>query len=223
VDAHGNLFIADTLNSRVRKVSPQGVITTVAGNGSIRSSGDGGLATEAGILPFDGLAVDAGGNLFIGDDGAPYNLSIHRVRKVGPDGAITTVVGTGKAGFSGDGGKATAARLDTLTFLAVDTAGNLFVADTGNQRVRKVSPEGIITTVAGNGQTLYAGDGSQATETGLRGVLGLAIDAAGDLFITDNGVHKLDGLPDNQRVLKVFGVAAPGLLAGMPFPLPKQP
>jgi DNA-binding beta-propeller fold protein YncE len=144
------------------------------------------------------------------------------VRKVGRDGIITTVAGTGTAGFSGDGGKATDAQLKYPFALAVDSMGNLFIADVGNYRVRKVSPEGIITTVAGNGKKEYAGDGGPATETGLRGPSGLAIDAAGNLLIAshkpgwENG--RLTDNTDDNRVVKVFGVAAPGLLAGATFP-----
>jgi hypothetical protein len=213
VDALGNLFIADYYNNRVRKVTPDGVITTVAGTNKSGFSGDSGPATQARLNSPRGLAVDALGNLFIADYGN------HRVRKVTPDGMITTVAGTGGPGFSGDGGKATDARLNNPVNAAVDTAGNLFVSDWGNYRVRKVSPEGIITTVAGKGKEPYAGDGGLATETGLRGPIGLAIDAEDNLLISDSDYfHGGGGLPTNERVLKVFGVAAPGLLAGRAFP-----
>jgi sugar lactone lactonase YvrE len=226
VDAHGNLFIADTFNYRVRKVDAvTGIITTVAGNGSPRSSGDGGLATAAGMFPHD-VAVDAGGDLFIADNPIFSGLNTYRVRKVDAvTGIITTVAGTGQAGFSGDGGPAISARLAHPNLVAVDSAGNLFISDWDNYRVRKVDAvTGIISTVAGSGRKKYAGDGGLATETGLRGPEGLAIDAAGNLLIADTGYfHESDGLPFNERVLKVFGVAAPGLLAGMAFPMPKQP
>jgi hypothetical protein len=171
------------------------------------------------------VAVDAGGDLFITDNPFDTNLTTYRVRKVDAGtGIITTVVGTGKPGFSGDGGRATDARLNSPEGLAVDSAGNLFVADRDNYRVRKVSPEGVITTVAGIGKKPYAGDGGLATETGLRGPRELAIDPAGNLLVSDPSFdHEGDGLPPSNRVLEVFGVAAPGLLAGMPFPMPKQP
>jgi sugar lactone lactonase YvrE len=218
-DALGNLYIADRGSNRVRRVSPEGTITTAAGSGADRYFGDGGLATKAGFTQVGrGLAVDAMGDLFIVDEG-----DYPRVRKVTPDGIITTIAGNGQPGFYGDNGKATDARLNFPFGLAVDSADNLFIADFDNYRVRKVSPEGTITTVAGNGKRPYAGDGGLATETGLRGPAGLAVDAAGNLLIADSGgaFHEGDGLPPDERVLKVYGVAAPGLLAGMPFSMPK--
>jgi sugar lactone lactonase YvrE len=230
IDATGNLFIAEALNHRIRKVSPDGTITTVAGSGPTgpgngASEGDGGPATEARLNGPLGLTVDGAGNLFfteIGDSrGEDDPNAGYRVRKVSADGIIGTVAGTGETGFSGDGGPATQARLNFPGGLAVDTAGNLFIADWGNYRVRKVDPNGIITTVAGIGEAPYAGDGVLATATGLRGPIAVAVDAAGNLLIADTGhVHESDGLGYNERVLKVFGVAAPGLLAGKPFPSP---
>jgi DNA-binding beta-propeller fold protein YncE len=139
---------------------------------------------------------------------------------VAKPGTIITVAGTGAAGFSGDGGPATRALLNSPVSLAFDAAGNLYIADVNNNRVRKVDAvTGVITTVAGIGQEEYAGDGGLATATGLRGPEGLAIDPAGNLLISDSGAfHEGDGLPNNERVLKVVGAAAPGLIAGMAFP-----
>jgi DNA-binding beta-propeller fold protein YncE len=141
---------------------------------------------------------------------------------VSADGIIRTVAGSGVRGFSGDGGLAPEASLNYPVGLAVDTVGNLFIADTGNYRVRKVDGSGIISTVAGTGMNPYAGDGVPAATTGLRGPAGVAVDAAGNLLISDTGyINGDDGLGYNERVLKVFGVAAPGLVAGMPFPKPQ--
>lgn len=138
-------------------------------------------------------------------------------------GTIVSVAGTGNAGYGGDNGPATQAPLNGPWGLALDAAGNLFIADVYNSCVRRVDAvTGIITTVAGNGKNQpYAGDGGPATETGFRSPFNLAIDAGGNLFISDHSFPHT--APYDERVLKVYGVAAPGLLAGMPFPIPKQP
>ena len=175
------------------------------------STGDGGLATEARLNGPYGLALDRSGNLFFAETGDFTGANRgYRVRKVSAAGIISTVAGSDARGFSGDGGPATQARLDTPFGVAVDTAGNLFIADHDNYRVRKVDPNGIISTVAGIGKKRYAGDGALATATGLHGPIGLAVDAAGNLLITGT----------NNRVLKVYGVAAPGLIAAQLFPSP---
>jgi sugar lactone lactonase YvrE len=210
VDAAGNLYFADHYNNRIRKVSPDGIITTVAGSGPAASAGDGGLATKARLNGPFGLALDRSGNLFVSEAGTEVDRG-YRVRKVSPDGIITTVAGSDASGFSGDGGPATQARLSVPLGVAVDTEGNLFIADADNHRIRKVDANGIISTVAGNGTSRYAGDGVLATATGLDWPKGLAVDAVGNLLIAD-----ANGVP----VLKLFGVAAPGLIAGEPFPSP---
>ena len=193
VDSAGNLFIADTLNNRVRRVdATTGVITTVAGDGTDGFSGDGGPATIAEISSsfWGGLAVDSAGNLFIADTG---NQRVRRVDAI--TGVITTVAGTGTRGFSGDGGPATHAQLDTPVGVAVDAAGNLFIADDTNNRIRKVDvTTGVITTVAGTGTGGFSGDGGPATGAQLAAPIGVAVDAAGNLFIADTG---------NQRVRRV--------------------
>jgi sugar lactone lactonase YvrE len=185
VDAAGNLFIADQGNSRIRAVSASGVITTVAGNGVGGYSGDGGPATSARLNGPSGVAVDAAGNLFIADT---YNL---RIREVSVSGVITTVAGNGTQGYSGDGGPATSAQLNRPFRVAVDAAGDLFIADTYNQRVREVSVSGVITTVAGNGTQGYSGDGGPATSAQLYFPQGVAVDAAGNLFIADTGSSRI--------------------------------
>ncbi len=193
VDATGNLFIADTDNERIRKVGTNGIITTVAGNGTNGYAGDGGAATNAELAYPAGVAVDAIGNLFIADSGN------NRIRKVGTNGIITTVAGNGytneygQGGYSGDGGAATNAELNYPYGVAVDTIGNLFIADLGNNRIRKVGTNGIITTVAGNGYTTpygyggFSGDGGAATNAELYRPEGVAVDATGNLFIADSG------------------------------------
>jgi sugar lactone lactonase YvrE len=196
VDSAGNLFIAD--GGYIRKVSTLGIITIVAGGGGPADRlGDGGPATSAELYDPTGVSVDSAGNLFIADN--------RRIRKVSSSGIITTVAGNGKSsiGFSGDGGPATSARLSSPSNVTVDSEGNLFIVDRDNQRIRKVSPLGIITTVAGDGSIScellgchgnYGGDGGSATAAKLNDPGGVAIDSAGNLFIADFG---------NRRVRKV--------------------
>ena len=180
VDAADNLYIADWGNHRVRRVAPDGTITTVAGNGTDDFCGDGGPATQACLSGPHGLAVDAAGNLYIAEW---WNA---RVRRVAPDGTITTVAGNGSNGrFCGDGGPATQACLNRPGWLAVDAAGNLYFPDWGNARVRRVAPDGTITTVAGNGTKGFCGDGGPATQACLNAPYGVAVDAAGNLYIAD--------------------------------------
>ena len=178
-DAAGNLFFQDYF--RIRKLSPDGTIVTVAGNGTRGCSGDGGPAVDAQLSSaLDGLAVDAGGNVFIGDDGN------RRVRKISPDGIITTVAGNGSLGHSGDGGPATSAELYATAWVALDAARDLFIAEIGN--IRKVAPNGTIATITGNGGLFadYSGDGGPASSaTGAWGPL--AVDGAGHLFIASGG------------------------------------
>jgi len=184
VDTAGDIFIGETCGSRIREVNHStGVITTIAGNGTFGDTGDGGPATSAEIGWPSGLVVGAG-NLYFSD--ACHNI----VRKVNlTTGVITTVAGNPKARyiFGGDGGPAAAAELWFPTGLAVDPAGDLFIADNGNGRVREVNhATGVITTVAGNGGMGYGGDGGPATSAELDGPESLGFDAAGDLFILDD-------------------------------------
>ena len=180
-DSSGNLYIADTLNNVVRKVSPNGTISNFAGNGGAGSSGDGSAATSAQLHGPQGLAVDAAGNLYIADT---LNAKVRKVSAA--SGVITTVAGSGTPGYGGDGGAAASAQLNLPIGVAVDSSGNLYIADFGNSRVRKVSASGaIIGTVAGNGSTGYSGDGGPAAKAQLNGPQGVAVDAAGNLYIAD--------------------------------------
>jgi hypothetical protein len=159
----------------------------VAGNGSFGFAGDGGPATGASLSTPTGVATDAAGNLFIADN---YN---YRIRKVAVGtGVITTVAGNGSFGYAGDGGPATSASLASPSGVAVDAAGNLFIADLGNNRIRMVTAgTGIITTVAGNGNPGFAGDGAAATGASLNYPSGVAVDAAGNLYIADQGNNRI--------------------------------
>ena len=182
-DAAGNVYITDDFNQRIRKVdAATGIITTVADGGF---GGAGGPATSASLNQPKGVAVDAAGNLFIAD------RTNHRIRKVDTAGVIATVAGNGTAGFSGDGGSAASAQLNQPNGLAVDTAGNLYIAEVSNHRIRKVDTAGIITTVAGNGTSGFSGDGGPATSAVLFNPIGIAVDAVGNLFIVDNGNHRI--------------------------------
>jgi trimeric autotransporter adhesin len=180
IDSGGNLYIADTGNNVIRKVSTSGTITTVAGNNAQGYSGDNGLATHATLDTPTGVAVDSGGDLFIAD------TNNNRIRKVDTSGTITTVVGNGTEGYTGDGGPATSATLNKPAAVVVDNMGNLFLVDTGNDVVRMVTAAGTISTIAGNGGTGYSGDGGPATSAGLNVPSGLKVDSSGDLYIADS-------------------------------------
>ena len=182
VDGSGNLFISDSGNSVIRRVTAAtGLITTVAGNGTAGDSGDGTAATSANLSP-SGLAVDASGNIYVSD--AQHNV----VRKVTAEtGIITTVAGTGTPGLLGDGGLAINAWLSSPADVVVDAAGNLYIADSGNLRVRKVTAAtGFITTVAGGGTNSYTN--GPATAAQLLAVPSVALDGPGNLYIADGNV-----------------------------------
>jgi NHL repeat len=196
VDRKGNVYIADDGNNRVRRVSPGGTITTIAGNGTCDSSGkrlgDGGPATSAQLCGPAGIAVDEQGNVYIAD-----GILNMRVRKVNPGGTITTFAGNGKC--SDPGGGARTAELCDPVGVAVDGNGNVYIADNGDNRVRKVSPRGTMTAFAGTGETCHLGepctlgDGGPATSAKLVPT-GVAVDAKGNVYIADGG---------NRRVRKV--------------------
>ncbi|MBI3939488.1 MAG: SMP-30/gluconolactonase/LRE family protein [Acidobacteria bacterium] len=179
VDSLGDLYIADTFNNRIRRVTPGGVIDTIAGDGSPSFSGDGNLAVLAQLNSPQGLVLDSAGNLYIADTGN------HRIRRITTDGVISTIAGNGTGGFGGDGGQATAAQLDTPIDVAVDDSGNVYIADSNNNRIRKMASDGSITTLAGTGLPGFSGDGGPATAARLNDPYGVAVDASGSIYIAD--------------------------------------
>ncbi len=269
VDAAGNVYFSDTKNHRIRRISPQGIITTVAGTGqapalsgfcdSTGQIGDGGPATSALLHTPGGLAVLPGGDLVIGDvlnnrirrfspggqistllgngshafyapgnpplsspldwpvalavagDGTIHFIETHsqRVGKLGSDGRPATVAGsqTGLPGFGGDGGPATSAstRLNFPTGIAFDAQGNLYIADQKNHRLRKVTPGGTISTIAGNGTAGFAGDGGQAAAASLNQPADVAVDSTGNIFIADMANHRVRMIADDGTISTVAG------------------
>ncbi len=199
VDAAGNVYIADTNNHRIRRISAAGIITTVAGSGNPGFSGDGGSALTAEIYFPTGIALDGAGNLYIADT---YN---NRIRMVAPSGVITTVAGSGVYGFSGDGGLATLANLNDPTGVDVDAAGNLYIADRFNNRIRKVVPSGVISTVAGKGVAEYSGDGGSALAAGLQNPSDITVDSAGNLYIADQSNNRIRRVSSTGIITTVAG------------------
>jgi trimeric autotransporter adhesin len=244
LDSQGNIYIADTLNARIRKVSSSGTITTVAGNGLLSYSGDGGAATGAQLNGPLGIAADNSGNLFIADSqngvvriikngaiasvggstlliprsvatdaaGNAYVADVqdNRVRKIGTDGTVTTYAGNGTNGFAGDGGPAANAQLSSPAAVAVDGAGNLYIADLGNLRIRKVSTNGNISTVAGNGSQGYSGDGGPAINANLNAPLGVAVDPYGNLYVVDSASHVIREVTLDGNINTIAGTGEPG-------------
>ena len=202
VDASGNVYITCTSCRKVKKISTSGIITTVAGNGTGGSTGDGGPATDATIgIPY-GLAVDKSGNLYISD----WENSV--IRKVDPLGFISTIAGDASiigGGYSGDGGPAIHALLSGPAGIATDTAGNLFIAEENNNVIRKISKTGIITRVAGTGAWAYSGDGGPALSAGIPAPLGVAADDQGNLYVVDN---------DDNRIRKISAAGIITTIAG---------
>ena len=182
VDGSGNVLIADNYYHRIRGVAAgTGILTTVAGNGVGGYSGDGNDAKRANLSGPRGVAVDGGGNIFIADT---LNHCIRRVEA--RTGIITTVAGNGVGGYSGDGSVGTRADLDNPTGVAVDGSGNVLIADSGNNRIRRLAAgTGVITTVAGNGVFAFSGDGGPGTSASLAGPTGLAVDGSGNVLIAD--------------------------------------
>jgi sugar lactone lactonase YvrE len=201
VDREGNLYISDGLNYRIRKVDKSGIITTIAGTGEEGYSGDRGSATSAKLTEPDQMTFDDRGNL--------YFVDYTSVRKIDPSGTITAVAGTGELGYSGDGGPAIEAKFEANA-LALDGKGNMYIADTENNRIRKVDRDGIIHTVAGTGKEGYSGDGGPATEAALALPTGIAVDREGNVFIACHHNSRVRKVDRNGTITTVAGTGQMG-------------
>jgi sugar lactone lactonase YvrE len=182
LDKAGNIYFTDYNNNRIRKISSEGIISTIAGSGIANVSGDGGPAINAGLLGPQGITLDASGNIYF-TNGGPS------IRKISTSGIITTIAGTGEFGFSGDGGQAIAAQLTGPLALIFDNSGNLYFTD--EERIRKISSSGIITTIAGIGSVGFSGDGGTATLAQLYNPNGIVLDRSGNIYITDLGNNRI--------------------------------
>lgn len=206
IDTYGNLYIADWLNNRVRMINTAGIITTVVGRGGQGSGGDGGPAADADLFRPSDLTFDIHGNLYIADS---YN---NVIRKVDTMGIISTIAGSGTQGYSGDGGQALSAQLSLPFGVAVDSVGNLYIADSGNNRVRKVDTSGVITTVAGDGTGGYFGDGGPASVSEVFKPMGVTLDKKGNLYIADYNNYRVRKIDAAGIIITVVGN---GLNAGL--------
>ncbi len=209
VDASGNVFIADTGNNRIRKVTPTGAITTVVGNGNLVYSPSGGPGTQISVAYPEGLAFDAAGNLYISEWG--YD----RILKMTPSGAVSVFAGNGYTGYSGDSGPAVSAMFDGPQGLAVDAAGNLYIADSDNNRIRKIIGS-IVTTVAGSGTLGFGGDGFSAGGAQLSGPFGVAIDLSGNLLISDTGNQRIRSVNTLSNLISTIAGGLPNIADGGP-------
>jgi alpha-tubulin suppressor-like RCC1 family protein/sugar lactone lactonase YvrE len=203
VDGKGTIYIADTLNNRIRKVTTDGIITTLAGTGVGGFDGDGGPATAALLDSPAAVVVDSRGTtVYFSDTGN------HRVRAIYQDGSIHTIAGDGVAGYSGDSGPAIAARLNSALGLAIDSDGTLYIADTGNHRIRIVTPDGVISTVAGNGIAGFAGDGASAITANLSSPHGVASEGKGSFYIADSDNYRIRKVSTNGIINTVAGIGS---------------
>ena len=208
-DRSGNLFIADQNNQRIRKIAPDGTISTVAGNGIQGFAGDGGPAINAELYNPTGVFADNLGNLYIADVGN------QRIRKVDPSGTITTIAGNGAKGYGGDGGSAVNATFYNCVRVALDLSGNVVIADQSNHRVRRITSDGIIRTIAGNGvgtpQTgAFSGDGGPATNASLNNPTAIAFDSTGVLYIADQFNLRIRKVALDGTITTVAGNGSPG-------------
>ena len=204
IDRDGNLLLADSLNHAILKIDSRGYLTYVAGNGERGFTGDGGPATRAQLhSPYD-VRIDSKGNVYIAD------VKNHCIRKVDRQGVISTVAGTGVAGYSGDGGPAVKAQLNMPYGILLDNDDNLLIADSDNNVLRKVGPDGIIRTIAGTGERGYAGDGGPALAAKFDSPQSLAIDKDGRLFVDDEHNNAIRVIEPDNTIRTLVGTKGPG-------------
>lgn len=194
VDKTGNVYIADTYNNRIRKITPDGMIDTIAGDGIEGHFGDGGFAKRARLNFPWGISVTPDNRILIADMGN------NRIRIIDQSGIIYTIAGTGRENFTGDGGRAVIAGLAHPQLAVADSKGNIFVADTNNNRIRKIDGKGMITTVVGDGLDGGKGDGGDALKASLSGPYGLSIDLEGNLYIADTGNGRVRRVRKDGRI-----------------------
>jgi cysteine-rich repeat protein len=206
LDATGQIFIGDTVNERIRRITSAGIIDTVGGNGTGAYAGDGGLATAASLSSPYGVAVDAEGQVAITD------TANERIRRIDVTGTISTIAGNGTFGFGGDGGMATSAQLRDPFLLATDAMGRVYITDTNNNRIRRIELDGTITTVAGTGQPGFSGDGGLATKAELKKPDGVAIDPAGRIFIADTYNNRIRMVDTAGVITTIAGDGSPAVL-----------
>jgi uncharacterized protein (TIGR03437 family) len=200
LDAGGNLYVSDTSNHRVRKITKSGQLTTIAGTGEAGFSGDNGPAVKAQLNYPSGITVDGAGNIYVAD------WINNRIRKIAPDGTISTVAGAGTYNYSGDGGPAVAATLRRPRGVALDSSGNLYIADTDNNRIRMVNPAGVINTIAGNGAATFLGDGGPPLRSQFN-PLDVTVDVDGSIYISDGNGQRI-------RKIETVRIAAASVLNG---------
>jgi sugar lactone lactonase YvrE len=216
VDSEGRIYFAELHSNRIARMNADGRLQTIAGTGLPGNGADGPDATRSALSIPSHLIFDPAGNLLVTEQGS------HRVRRIAPNGAISTVAGTGAPGFSGDGGRATAAQLSQPNATAVDAAGSIYIADMGNHRVRRVAPDGTISTIAGNGQIGRGTEGIPATQSPLNFPSSVAVDNNGDVLIADW---------QNYLIRKVSFAIRPAISPGgivnaasfLPAPVPLAP